>query len=72
MESFKEYLAVYAYKNEADSQLDLTVNDIVEVPVVNSQLNLDVPGWVKGKNKRTGIEGYFPGNFQHLFLITNY
>lgn len=65
MEGFKEYLAVYAYKNEADSQLDLIVNDIVEVP--NSQLNVDVPGWVKGKNRRTGMEGYFPGKEQPIF-----
>jgi hypothetical protein len=61
MEGFKEYLVVYAYKNESDSQLDLTVNDIIEVPIGNSQLNVDVPGWIKGKNKRTSVEGYYPG-----------
>lgn len=61
MEGFKEYLVVYAYKNESDSQLDLTVNDVIEVPIGNSQLNVDVPGWIKGKNKRTGVEGYYPG-----------
>lgn len=62
MENFKEYVAVYAFRNEADSLLDLTVNDIIEVPFGSSQQNVDVPGWVKGRNKRTGIEGYFPGN----------
>lgn len=62
MEGFKEYLVVYAFKNELDPQLDLTVNDIIEVPIGNSQmLNVDVPGWIKGKNKRTGMEGYYPG-----------
>ena len=62
MEGFREYLAVYAFKNESDPQLDLTVNDIIEVPIGNSQLlNVDVPGWIKGKNKRTGMEGYYPG-----------
>jgi hypothetical protein len=62
MEGFKEYLVVYAFKNELDPQLDLTVNDIIEVPISNSKmLNVDVPGWIKGKNKRTGMEGYYPG-----------
>ncbi len=66
MEGFKEYLALYAFKNDADCQLDLTVNDVIEVPIGNPQ-NVDVPGWVKGKNKRSGMEGYFPGKKKSLF-----
>lgn len=62
MEGVKEYLVAYAFKNESDSQLDLMVNDIIEVPIGSPQLlNVDAPGWVKGKNKRTGTEGYYPG-----------
>lgn len=65
MEICREYIAVYAFKNEVDSLLDLTVNDIIEVPVGNPQLSVDTPGWVKGKNRRTGMEGYFPGMNQY-------
>ncbi len=69
MEGFKEYLVVYAFKNELDPQLDLTVNDIIEVPIGNSHmLNVDGPSWIKGKNKRTGMEGYYPGILKTFFV----
>jgi len=59
MERVKEYLAIYAFKNEADAQLELAVNDVVEVPAHNS--GAEAHGWIRGKNRRTGAEGYFPG-----------
>lgn len=62
MEPFKEYVAVYAFKNEADALLELAINDIIEVPYNPvSTVVSEAPGWIRGKNRRTGVEGYFPG-----------
>ena len=60
MEAAKEYLAIYPFKNE---ELELAVNDVIDVtvPANSSQTVIDRPGWILGKNRRTGIEGYFPG-----------
>ena len=69
MENFREYLAVYAFRNETDSQLDLVVNDIIEVPISSLQQHVDVPGLVKGRNKRSGMEGYFPGTSFNLQIF---
>jgi len=69
METFKEFVALYAFKNEADPKLELAVSDVIEVPFpLSSQMSPEIPGWVKGKNRRTGIEGYFPGKFILLIL----
>ena len=65
MEGFKEFVAIYAFKNEADPKLELAVSDVIEVPC-QSQMSPEIPGWVKGKNRRTGIEGYFPGKLSYL------
>ena len=60
MEGFEEYVAVYDFKSDADSEVELVVNDVVEV-VTGHVVNKDPSGWVKGTNKRTGVEGFYPG-----------
>ena len=69
MESYKEFVAVYAFKNEADPKLELAVSDVIEVPHPSSQTSPEIPGWVKGRNRRTGIEGYFPGKKVQLLIL---
>ena len=71
METVKEYIAVYPYRNEVDSQLELAVNDVVEVSILSDYMQHQtpgIPGWLRGKNRRTGIEGFFPG-ILYLILI---
>lgn len=63
MDGAREFIAIYPFRNESDHQFDLILNDILEVTNFHSvqQSNTDFPGWIWGKNKRSGIEGYFPG-----------
>lgn len=63
MEAVKEYIAVYPYKNEVDSNVELAVNDVVEVAALpDGNQGPDVPGWIRGKNRRTGVDAFYPGN----------
>lgn len=64
MEGVKEFLAIYSFKNE---DIELAVNDVIEAATNGNQSHMDRPGWVRGRNRRTGIEGYFPGMFTFLF-----
>ena len=67
MEAFEEYVALYDFKSDADSEVELAVNDVIEV--ATAHVNKDPSGWVKGKNKRTGVEGFYPGKFFFIFYF---
>ena len=70
MEGFEEYVALYDFKSEADYEVELAVNDVVEViHSQNSGVNKETNGWVKGRNKRTGVEGFYPGKIVYVYLI---
>ena len=62
MDGYDSYIAVYGSTNESD--FDLAVHDIIDVarngPDSADMLQNDGPVWIKGRNRRTGVEGLFP------------
>ncbi|BHF63874.1 Intersectin 1 (SH3 domain protein) [Sparganum proliferum] len=53
-------VALYPYKAQEDDELDMSQKDIIEV-VDRDDVEKE-PGWLYGKNKRTGKSGLFPTN----------
>lgn len=47
---------------------DLAANDVIEVVGDHQREKAETPGWIRGRNRRTGVEGYFPSNavFQYI------
>ena len=70
MEGHENYVALYSATNE--SGVDLVVNDIIEVTKqlsVDASEKTETSGWIKGRNRRTGKDGYFPSmSSEHIIL----
>nr|VZI11996.1 unnamed protein product [Spirometra erinaceieuropaei] len=54
-------VALYPYKAQEDDELDMTQNDVIKVIDRGDDVEKE-PGWLYGKNKRTGKFGLFPTN----------
>ncbi|KAL7064380.1 hypothetical protein AAHC03_04690 [Spirometra sp. Aus1] len=54
-------VALYPYKAQEDDELDMTQNDVIKVIDRGDDVEKE-PGWLYGKNKRTGKSGLFPTN----------